>query len=210
MAWGEKRDQLSRSTLPSMRSTRRGLVRDVSAVLADEKISIQNMSTVTDAREGTAHIALRVGRARNRRAEPRADTPQRVAQRGACEAHRLARGRNEHPRPDVVLVDHDLEALKTLVGPLRKEFEFYLTVSPNDALASLARFPIRVLVAGQTLFTGTGLEVLNEAHKRSPATARVLLVSARERRVVEAELRRRGAVLRAETPVHGRAASEKY
>ncbi len=90
--------------------------------------------------------------------------------------------------PDVVLVDHDLEALKTLVGPLRKEFEFYLTVSPNDALAALARFRIPVLVAGQTLFTGTGLEVLNEAHKRSPATARVLLVSAGERRVVEAEL----------------------
>ncbi len=90
--------------------------------------------------------------------------------------------------PDVVLVDHDLEELRSLVGPLRKEFEFYLTVSPNDALAALARFPIRVLVAGQTLFTGSGLEVLNEAHKRSPATARVLLVNAGERRAIEKEL----------------------
>jgi protein TonB len=90
--------------------------------------------------------------------------------------------------PEVVIVDHDLEVLKSLVAPLRKEFEFYLTVSPNDALAALSRFPIKVLVAGQTLFTGTGLEVLNQAHRRSPATARVLLVNAAERHPIEAEL----------------------
>src|SRR5262245_863727 len=90
--------------------------------------------------------------------------------------------------PEVVIVDHDLEVLKSLVAPLRKEFEFYLTVSPNDALAALSRFPIRVLVAGQTLFTGTGLEVLNQAHRRSPSTARVLLVNAAERHPIEAEL----------------------
>jgi TonB family protein len=90
--------------------------------------------------------------------------------------------------PEVVIVDHDLEVLKSLVAPLRKEFEFYLTVSPNDALAALSRFPIKVLVAGQTLFTGTGLEVLNQAQRRSPATARVLLVNAAERNPIEAEL----------------------
>jgi TonB family protein len=90
--------------------------------------------------------------------------------------------------PEVVIVDHDLEVLKSLVAPLRKEFEFYLTVSPNDALAALSRFPIKVLVAGQTLFTGTGLEVLNQAHRRSPATVRVLLVNAAERHPIEAEL----------------------
>ena len=86
------------------------------------------------------------------------------------------------------MIDHDLEELRSLVSPLRKEFEFYLTVSPNEALAALGRSPIRVLVAGQTLFTGSGLEVLNEAHRRSPGTARVLLVNAIERRAVEAEL----------------------
>lgn len=90
--------------------------------------------------------------------------------------------------PEVVIVDHDLEVLKSLVAPLRKEFEFYLTVSPNDALAALSRFPIKVLVAGQTLFTGTGLEVLNQAHRRSPATVRVLLVNAAERHPIEADL----------------------
>ena len=61
VAWGEKRDQLFAADIAVDALDRRGLVRDVSAVLADEKISIQNMSTVTDAREGTAHITLRIG-----------------------------------------------------------------------------------------------------------------------------------------------------
>ncbi len=61
VAWGEKRDQLFAVDIAVDALDRRGLVRDVSAVLADEKISIQNMSTVTDAREGTAHITLRIG-----------------------------------------------------------------------------------------------------------------------------------------------------
>jgi GTP pyrophosphokinase len=37
---------------------RRGLVRDVSAALADEKISIQGMNTVTDKRDNIAHMHL--------------------------------------------------------------------------------------------------------------------------------------------------------
>ena len=37
---------------------RRGLVRDVSAALADEKISIQGMTTVTDKRENVAHMRI--------------------------------------------------------------------------------------------------------------------------------------------------------
>ncbi len=90
--------------------------------------------------------------------------------------------------PDVVIVDHDLEALRALVAPLRKEFELYLTVSANDALAALARFPIRVLVAAQTLFTGSGLELLTQARSRSAATVRVLMVSAAERRAIEPQL----------------------
>ena len=39
---------------------RRGLVRDVSAVLADSKINIHSMNTVTDEREGVADINLRI------------------------------------------------------------------------------------------------------------------------------------------------------
>jgi GTP pyrophosphokinase len=39
---------------------RRGLVRDVSAVLADEKISIERMNTVTNQAENTADLQLRV------------------------------------------------------------------------------------------------------------------------------------------------------
>ncbi|HKE44652.1 MAG TPA: TonB family protein [Steroidobacteraceae bacterium] len=90
--------------------------------------------------------------------------------------------------PEIVVVDHDLEGLRTLVAPLRKQFEFYLTVSANDAVAALTRFPVRVLVTGQTLFTGSGLELLTEARRRSPGTARVLMLNAVERRAIEAEL----------------------
>jgi GTP pyrophosphokinase len=39
---------------------RRGLVRDVSAALADEKISIQGMNTVTDQRDNVAHMQISI------------------------------------------------------------------------------------------------------------------------------------------------------
>ncbi len=39
---------------------RRGLVRDVSAALADEKISIQGMTTVTDKRDSVAHMLIKI------------------------------------------------------------------------------------------------------------------------------------------------------
>jgi GTP pyrophosphokinase len=39
---------------------RRGLVRDVSAALADEKISIQGMSTVTDKRDNVARLRIAI------------------------------------------------------------------------------------------------------------------------------------------------------
>jgi GTP pyrophosphokinase len=39
---------------------RRGLVRDVSAALADDKISILGMNTVTDKRDNIAHMQIRI------------------------------------------------------------------------------------------------------------------------------------------------------
>ena len=39
---------------------RRGLVRDVSAALADDKISIQGMNTVTDQRDNVAHMQIKI------------------------------------------------------------------------------------------------------------------------------------------------------
>jgi GTP pyrophosphokinase len=36
------------------------LVRDVSAALADEKISIQGMTTVTDKRDNVAHMQIKI------------------------------------------------------------------------------------------------------------------------------------------------------
>jgi GTP pyrophosphokinase len=61
VAWGEQRDQIFDVDIAIHAFDRRGLVRDISAVLADEKISIQQMSTTTNARENTADVALRVG-----------------------------------------------------------------------------------------------------------------------------------------------------
>ena len=92
--------------------------------------------------------------------------------------------------PDVVIVDHDIEALKKLVEPLRNEFEFYLTISGNDALTMVARNPIGLLIAGQTLFSGSGIEVLIQARSRAPRTTRVLLANAVERKAVEGVLER--------------------
>jgi GTP pyrophosphokinase len=59
--WGLKPDQLFPVDIAVQAFDRRGLVRDISAVLADEKISIQQMTTTTNARENTAQVALRVG-----------------------------------------------------------------------------------------------------------------------------------------------------
>jgi GTP pyrophosphokinase len=39
---------------------RRGLVRDVSAALADDKISIQGMNTITDKRDNVAHMTIKI------------------------------------------------------------------------------------------------------------------------------------------------------
>jgi GTP pyrophosphokinase len=61
VSWGSKRDRLFDVDIAIHAFDRRGLVRDISAVLADEKINIQQMSTTTNARENTADVSLRVG-----------------------------------------------------------------------------------------------------------------------------------------------------
>jgi GTP pyrophosphokinase len=61
VSWGANRDRLFDVDIAIHAFDRRGLVRDISAVLADEKISIQQMSTTTNARENTADVSLRVG-----------------------------------------------------------------------------------------------------------------------------------------------------
>lgn len=59
--WGLKPDQLFPVEIAVQAFDRRGLVRDISAVLADEKVSIHGMTTTTNAQENTAEVALRVG-----------------------------------------------------------------------------------------------------------------------------------------------------
>jgi TonB family protein len=87
-------------------------------------------------------------------------------------------------REQVVLVDHDLEALKALVAPLRGQFEFHLTISASEALALLDHRAITAVIAGQRLFSASGVELLTEARKRSPRTMRVLLADANERKAI--------------------------
>jgi GTP pyrophosphokinase len=59
--WGAGQERQFSVNLTIRAWDRRGLVRDVSAVLADEKINIQRMTTVTNEREGTADIDLGIG-----------------------------------------------------------------------------------------------------------------------------------------------------
>ena len=59
--WGVDRDRLYRVEFTVRALDRRGLVRDVSAVLADARLSIERMTTVTNAAERTAEMTLSVG-----------------------------------------------------------------------------------------------------------------------------------------------------
>jgi GTP pyrophosphokinase len=58
--WGEGQDRLFSVAVAIHAWDRQGLVRDVSSVLADEKINIEHMTTVTDPRERTARIDLKI------------------------------------------------------------------------------------------------------------------------------------------------------
>ncbi|HLW23881.1 MAG TPA: bifunctional (p)ppGpp synthetase/guanosine-3',5'-bis(diphosphate) 3'-pyrophosphohydrolase [Steroidobacteraceae bacterium] len=58
--WGERPGALFPVDIEVRAFDRRGLVRDVSAALADEKISIQAMHTVTDAHDQVAHLQISI------------------------------------------------------------------------------------------------------------------------------------------------------
>ena len=58
VAWGEITAGEFPVDIEVQAFDRRGLVRDVSAALADEKISIQSMNTVTDRRDHVAHMQI--------------------------------------------------------------------------------------------------------------------------------------------------------
>ncbi len=58
--WGTDRDQAYPVEFSVLAFDRRGLVRDVSGVLADAKLSIERMTTVTHARDKTADMTLGV------------------------------------------------------------------------------------------------------------------------------------------------------
>jgi GTP pyrophosphokinase len=60
VAWGNLASREFPVDIEVRAFDRRGLVRDVSAALADEKISIQGMNTVTDKRDNVAHMQIAI------------------------------------------------------------------------------------------------------------------------------------------------------
>ena len=58
--WGQQAERLFPAEFSVHATDRRGLVRDVSAVLADARLSIERMSTLTDAGGSTADMRLTV------------------------------------------------------------------------------------------------------------------------------------------------------
>jgi GTP pyrophosphokinase len=58
--WGEGQDRLFSVDVAIHAWDRHGLVRDVSAVFADEKVNIERMTTVTDPRERTTRLELKI------------------------------------------------------------------------------------------------------------------------------------------------------
>ncbi len=61
VAWGKTGNGEFPVDIEVQAFDRRGLVRDVSAALADEKISIQGMNTYNDKRDSIAHMQFRIG-----------------------------------------------------------------------------------------------------------------------------------------------------
>ncbi|HMK87853.1 MAG TPA: bifunctional (p)ppGpp synthetase/guanosine-3',5'-bis(diphosphate) 3'-pyrophosphohydrolase [Steroidobacteraceae bacterium] len=60
VGWGSRTDAEFPADIEVEAFDRRGLVRDVSAVLADEKISIRSMNTLTDPREHLARMSISI------------------------------------------------------------------------------------------------------------------------------------------------------
>ncbi len=60
VAWGKLASREFPVEIEVQAFDRRGLVRDVSAALADDKISILGMNTVTDKRDNVAHMAIKI------------------------------------------------------------------------------------------------------------------------------------------------------
>jgi len=61
VAWGKLGSREFAVDIEVQAFDRRGLVRDVSAALADDKISIQGMNTVTQKRDNVAHMQIKIG-----------------------------------------------------------------------------------------------------------------------------------------------------
>jgi response regulator RpfG family c-di-GMP phosphodiesterase len=81
-------------------------------------------------------------------------------------------------RPVVVCVDDDRAVLSSLRRLLRGEpYELVTTVSPAQALASLRRRPVAVVISDERMPETSGSELLAEVRARWPWVGRVILTA---------------------------------
>jgi CheY-like chemotaxis protein len=102
---------------------------------------------------------------------------------------------NATPEGMVLLVDDDASTLSALRRLLRKErYAVATTLDPREALASVERGEVRVLVSDQRMPAMAGSDVLRRAYEASPGTYRVLLTAYPDAEVIA--LRESGVIQR--------------
>jgi DNA-binding NtrC family response regulator len=73
----------------------------------------------------------------------------------------------ESKRP-ILVVEHDAEVLNSLRRLLRAEFELHTAGSAAEALNVLRQQPVQVVLTGQRLPEGTGVELLRQVRQERP------------------------------------------
>jgi response regulator RpfG family c-di-GMP phosphodiesterase len=81
-----------------------------------------------------------------------------------------------HENPKILIVDDEIEVLKSLADLLRKDFHVFATTDVDEALSLLvARDTFSLIISDQRMPGMTGNELLARAAEVSPNTARILL-----------------------------------
>jgi len=81
-----------------------------------------------------------------------------------------------HEKPKILIVDDEAEVLRSLADLLRKDFHIFATADVNEAQRLLVSHNMfSLVISDQRMPLLTGAELLAEAYKTSPDTARILL-----------------------------------
>ena len=80
-----------------------------------------------------------------------------------------------NPKPTLLFVDDEERIVNLLRMMFRGEYQVLTATSGKEALETLAKHRVEVLVSDQRMPGMLGVELLAEARKRSPATMRILL-----------------------------------